>query len=101
MVPPTQDSSKPESHESQQRLDQVRDLLFGETARGLEDRVVELNSALAEAHAALSERTNAMRKEIDELRERSVDRADLASALRQLADVVDRGAGASAQPKRK
>lgn len=91
MVPPSSDASQSELHESQERLEQVRDLLFGETARSLEDRVDELSAALADAHTAMGERTEALLKELEDLRRRSVDRAQLASALRHLADVVEGG----------
>ncbi len=100
LVPTSHDANQPDLHESQQRLDQVRDLLFGEAARDLESRVVELSSALADAQTALTKRTNAMRQELDDLRASSMDRAELACALRQLADAVERGANVSAPPKK-
>lgn len=78
-----------ESQESHQRLAQVRDLLFGETARGLDERVERLAQHLDEterkfdaAAAALTERLNALDKA-------SVDRRTLADALRAFADSIE------------
>ena len=79
----------PEPSEPNQRLAQVRDLLFGETARSLDERVERLAQNLEEAERSLRAKTEALDAQLEALSAASVDRQTLAETLRKLADAVE------------
>ena len=80
---------EPESLESQQRLAQVRDLLFGDTARELKDRVERLARDLETAERSFTAKTEALQASIEALNKSSVDRQTLADTLRGLAGAIE------------
>ena len=89
MAPFDPASKESDPAESEERLAQVRDLLFGDTARTLEDRLAELAGEVDRKTAGLAARAEALEVELQALRAASVDKQSLAASLRALADAVE------------
>lgn len=92
MASPDSPQSASDPFESEERLDKVRELLFGDTARGLEGRVAELADELKRTRELLEQRSaelEALRGQVEQQGLDSVDRQGLAASLRSLADSVE------------